>query len=80
MKETFVEGQYYYKKGYYWKGKFIKSNHGQEAYELGYFHGLQIIKNVDKRVLREIKKMIKRITPSNDYERGKIDAIRNSKD
>ena len=71
-KMGYIDGKYYFGKGYYWKGKFITSNYGQEAYELGYYHGKRIAKNLPKRKLKKIIQM----KPVNDYEQGKIDAIR----
>ena len=68
----YVDGKYYFGKGYFWKGKFITSNYGQEAYELGYYHGKRIAKNLPKRKLKKVV----RVKPINDYEQGKIDAIR----
>ena len=71
-KPDYIEGKYYFGKGYYWKGKFITSNYGRDAYELGYYHGKQIAKNLPKRKLRKVL----RLKPINDYEQGKLDALR----
>lgn len=71
-KVGYIDGKYYLGKGYYWKGKFITSNYGQDAYELGYYHGKCIAKNLPKRKLKRIIRM----KAINDYEQGKIDAIR----
>ena len=70
--QTYIEGKYYFGKGYYWKGKFITSNYGRDAYELGYHHGKCICENLSTR---ELKKIL-RYKPADDYEKGKIDAIR----
>ena len=70
---SYIDGKYYFGKGYFWKGKFIRTNYGQDAYELGYYHGKSIAKKLPKR---KLEKMIQ-TTAMNDYEQGKIDAIKN---
>ena len=70
--QTYIEGKYYFGKGYFWKGKFITSNSGQDAYELGYYHGKCMCENLSTAKLKKVLKC----RPANDYEKGKIDAIK----
>ena len=63
----FVDGKYYYNKGYYWKGKFIQNNNDEETYELGYYHGSRIAERLNRKDLKKIL----RNKPANRYEEGK---------
>jgi len=68
----FKDGEYYEGKGYFWKGEFIISNSDPKAYDLGYYHGQRIIKNLTKSKIRRLS----RRKPANNYEEGKIQALR----
>jgi len=75
----YMDGKYYEGKGYYWKGKFLKTNSGRDAFELGQFHGRIIVKTaVSEHGLQELMRIVSKVKKSkflNDYEEGKVKAI-----
>ncbi|MHA1396174.1 MAG: hypothetical protein ACTSSF_00390 [Candidatus Heimdallarchaeaceae archaeon] len=70
----YQNGKHYIGKGYYHNGEFVTNNDGEKTYKLGYYHGCQIAKRASMNILKKVVKH----KPYNDYERGKIQAIKNA--